>query len=74
MQPDTRAFRKWKNKWDERVELLLLIENGYSFAVILDLFNARRVKKKKMHLSSLYHDKIKILREVSILSCFCRSY
>jgi hypothetical protein len=65
IEPDIIAFDKWKSKWNERMELLSLREDRYSYDYILACFNARK-GEKKICKDSLYKDKRKIDKDISI--------
>jgi hypothetical protein len=64
MEPYQRQFENWKNKWDEKVEVLSMRERGEDWGDILALFSRRGVVKKNRR--SWYHDQRKVIEAVSI--------
>jgi len=61
MEPDTIAFINWKRKWDQRIEVLSLSCQGYSWSDIL------ATEKREIQRKSLYKSKSKAIKEINCI-------
>lgn len=72
MDPDKRAFKKWKDKWDQRIRLLSLKEDGKDWDYILGSFKEAGEKEKVR--KSWYGDFNKIVKEIHEIEKAARLY
>jgi hypothetical protein len=68
MAHDTIALSNWKNKWNERVNALLMKSDGANWDDIEWLFDllAKKKDKRKSQRKSWYTERNRTFKEVSI--------
>jgi len=47
MKSEKKSFKKWKDKWDERIEVLSLVDRQWSWNDIVAEFERRGVRKAR---------------------------